>query len=55
MGSSAGSVGGNYRTPSKESYQEMKDELRKINERMENDRADMVRMLEEMNRRARED
>ena len=33
----------------------MKDELRKINERMENDRADMVRMLEEMNRRSRED
>ena len=55
MSSSAGSVGGKYRTPSKESYQEMKDELRKINERMENDRADMVRMLEEMNRRSRED
>ena len=47
MGSSAGSVGGNYRTPSRDSFHEMKEELRKINEQMANDKADMMMMFEE--------
>ena len=51
MGSSAGSVGGNYRTPIRESYHEMKEELRKMNEKMANDKADMMQMFEELIRR----
>ena len=51
MGSSVGSVGENYRTPSRDSYNEMKEELRKINEKMANDKADMMMMFEKMVKR----
>ena len=51
MGSSAGSVGGNYKTPSCDSFHEMKEELRKLNEQMANDKADMMMMFEEMAKR----
>ena len=51
MGSSAGSVGGNYKTLSHHSYNEMKEELKKINEKMVNDKADMMHMFEELVRR----
>ena len=51
MASSAGSVGGNYRTPSRGSYNEIKEELKKISEKMANDKADMMHMFEEMAKR----
>ena len=52
MESSNESVGGKYRTPSRDSYNEMKEELKKINEKMANDKADMMHMFEEMAKRA---
>ena len=52
MESSNESVGGKYRTPSRDSYNEMKEELRKINEKMALDKADMMMMFEEMAKRA---
>ena len=53
MESSAKSVGENYRTPSRDSYNDMKEELKKISEKMALDKADMMRMFEDMAMRAR--
>ena len=44
-------LGGNYRTPSRDRFHEMKEELRKLNEQMTNDKADMMMMFEEMAKR----
>ena len=54
MGSSAKSDRGNYRTPSRDSYKEMKDEIKRMSEKMEIERVEIRRMREEQERKKRE-